>query len=187
MKLEHLLLGVLGVRPATGYDLKKFFDQHGRFMRSNTQMSQVYRALGRMTEEGWVVFEVEARPGPQDAKTYRPTAEGMTVFLDWLTGPYQPPTKFTDPEFGTRLSFSGFMTEEQILRLVDIELRARRDQVARFRDRDRSFPPSADFPFDLELGAAMAERLHRWGTADIDLHIERLEQLRSDLLDGTLR
>lgn len=50
MRLEYLLLGVLGVRPATGYELKKFFDDHGRFLRSNTQMSQVYRALAKMAD-----------------------------------------------------------------------------------------------------------------------------------------
>ncbi|MFD9615362.1 PadR family transcriptional regulator, partial [Streptomyces sp. NPDC059083] len=114
MKLELLLLGVLGMVPATGYDLKKFFDTHGRFMRSNTQMSQVYRALSRLADEGLVTYEVQERPGPQDAKTYHLTAEGMTVFLDWLTGPYNPPTKFTDPEFLARMSFSGFMTREQL-------------------------------------------------------------------------
>jgi len=187
MKLELLLLGVLGTRPATGYDLKKFFDSHGRFMRSNTQMSQVYRALGRMTEQGWIAFEIDPRPGPQDAKTYRVTPEGMTVFLDWLTGPYAPPTQFTDPEFLTRLSFAGFMTADQLLGLIDIELAARRDQVARFRDRDRTVTSSSGFPFDLTLATAVGEQLHRWGMQNIDQHIERLEQLRKDLRSGRLQ
>lgn len=186
MKLELLLLGVLGVQPATGYELKKFFDEHGRFMRSNTQMSQVYRALGRMTEQGWVRFEVSPRPGPQDAKTYLVTPEGMTVFLDWLTGPYQPPTKFTDPEFQARLMFSGFMNEEQLLRLVDVELTARREQVARFRNRDRRFTSSSGFTFNLELARSVAERLHGWGAEDIDRHIVRLDQLRTELIEGKL-
>ncbi|WP_297609761.1 PadR family transcriptional regulator [Nocardia sp.] len=187
MKLELLLLGVLGVQPATGYELKKFFDNHGRFMRSNTQMSQVYRALGAMTEQGWVGYEVSPRPGPQDAKTYRVTPEGMTVFLDWLTGPYNPPSKYTDPDLLVRLTFAGFMTEEQLLRLIDIELTARRDQVARFRDRDRTFTPSAGFPFDLGLAVPIAERLHQWGSEDIDRHIDRLERLRDDLRGGRVR
>ncbi|MGW5112175.1 PadR family transcriptional regulator [Nocardia sp. NPDC004123] len=184
MKLELLLLGVLGMVPATGYDLKKFFDTHGRFMRSNTQMSQVYRALSRLADEGLVTYEVQERPGPQDAKTYHLTAEGMTVFLDWLTGPYNPPTKFTDPEFLARMSFSGFMTKEQLLRLVETELAARRDQVARFRDRDRTLPQVSEFPFDRDLGIAMTEQLHRWGAEDIDIHIARLEAFRDDLRAG---
>ena len=88
MKLENILLGVLLQHPSTGYDLKKFLDTTGRFLRSNTQMSQVYRSLTRMEELGWVAHTVENRPGAQDAKTYRVTEEGATVFLDWLKGPY---------------------------------------------------------------------------------------------------
>ena len=122
MKLEHILLGVLLQRPSTGYDLKKFLDTHGRFLRSNTQMSQVYRALTGMQEQGWVEHEVAHRPGAQDAKTYRVTAEGATVFLDWLTGPYTPPSRFEDPDLLVRLTFAGFMTVDQLLRLIDIEL-----------------------------------------------------------------
>ncbi|MUL48773.1 PadR family transcriptional regulator [Mycobacterium sp. CBMA293] len=187
MKLELLLLGILGVRPATGYELKKFFDNHGRFLRSNTQMSQVYRALARMSDDGWVRFEIDPRPGPQDAKTYHVTPEGMTVFLDWLTGPYQPPSKFTDPEFAARLSFAGFMTEQQVLELIEVELDARRDQVARFRDRDRTFTPASGFPFDHELATAIGDRLHQWGNEAVDRHIEHLELLREELLDSRLR
>lgn len=180
-------MGILGAHPSTGYDLKKFFDAHGRFMRSNTQMSQVYRSLHRMADRGWVTYDVQPRPGAQDAKTYSVTAEGMTVFLDWLTGPYLPPTKYTDPEFLSRLAFSGFMTEEQLLRIVDAELAARRDQVARFRNRDRTVPADSAFAFDHELETAVAEQLHNWGTEDIDRHIERLEGFRKAILTGDLR
>ncbi|MFF0609322.1 PadR family transcriptional regulator [Nocardia tengchongensis] len=187
MKLELLLLGILGVQPATGYDLKKFFDSHGRFLRSSTQMSQVYRALAKMTDEGWVRYEVAPRPGAQDAKTYHVTPEGMTVFLDWLTGPYLPPTVFTEPEFAARLSFSGFMTDEQLLRLLDIELTARKDQVTRFEGRDLTFEHTTAFPYDSERAVAVGEQLHQWGNAAVRDHIRRLGALRTDLLNGRLR
>ena len=71
MKLESILLGVLARHPMTGYDLKKFLDTSGRFIRSNTQMSQVYRSLSTMEDRGWVTHSVEVRPGATDAKTYR--------------------------------------------------------------------------------------------------------------------
>lgn len=70
MKLENVLLGVLLRRSSAGCELKKFMDTHGRFLRSNTQMSQVYRALAGMEERGWVSRTVESRPGTTDAKTY---------------------------------------------------------------------------------------------------------------------
>jgi hypothetical protein len=79
------------------------------------------------------------------------------------------------------------MTEDQSLSLVDVELAARRDQVARFRDRDRSFTSSSGFPFDLPLATAVAERLHHWGKEGVDQHIEFLTRLRDDLRSGRLR
>lgn len=186
MKLEHLLLGLLGEMPRTGYEIKKFLDTHGRFLRSNTTMSQVYRSLASMTERGWTAYAIDERPGAQDAKIYRVTAEGMTVFREWLEGPYSPPSRFQDPEFGARLGFAGYLTPEKLIALVDIELDARRDQVAKYRFRDRSIADGTSAEFDRVLAASVSERLHQHGTQQIDLHIAQLEELRRELLDGTL-
>ncbi|WP_136054272.1 PadR family transcriptional regulator [Microbacterium sp. K24] len=186
MKLEHLLLGLLGEMPRTGYEIKKFLDTHGRFLRSNTTMSQVYRSLTSMTERGWVAYSVDERAGAQDAKIYRVTPEGMTVFRDWLEGPYSPPSRFQDPEFAARLGFAGYLTPEQLIALVEVELEARRDQVAKYRFRDRSIAEGTPVEFDRVLAAAVGERLHQHGTQQIDLHIAQLEELRRELLDGTL-
>ncbi len=186
MKLEHILLGALLERPSTGYDLKKFMDTHGRFLRSNTQMSQVYRSLTAMTDRGWVRFTAEDRPGAQDAKIYSVTAEGATVFLDWLTGPYQPPTRYEDPELSGRLAFAGFMTIDQLIRLLDTEIEARRQQVARYRFRDRDIDFEPTIAFDQTLARSLGQRLHEIGAAAIDTHIEQLTALRDDLLDGHL-
>lgn len=183
MKLESILLGVLARTPSTGYDLKKFLDTHGRFLRSNTQMSQVYRSLARMEKDGWIRHSVEERPGATDAKTYRVTEEGMTVFLDWLASPFVPPSRFQDPDLGVRLSFAGFMTREQVLRLVDTELEARYDQIARFRDRDRTLTTNTSAHFDAGLAEIVAQWQHEDGIADMDAHVRRLEKLRETLLD----
>ncbi|OXM60978.1 PadR family transcriptional regulator [Amycolatopsis vastitatis] len=184
MKLENLLLGVLLQRPSTGYDLKKYLDTFGRFLRSNTQMSQVYRSLGRMETDGWVSHSVEPRPGAQDAKLYAVTAEGATVFLDWLKGPYAPPTRFQEPEFGVRLSFAGFMTVEEVIELLETEITTRREQIARYRFRDRKLPRDPALPFDDALADLVGEWEHQAGAAAIDAHVVACEALRQRLLDG---
>ncbi len=186
MKLEYILLGTLLGRPRTGYDLKKFMDTHGRFLRSNTQMSQVYRSLTTMAERDWVSYTVQSRPGAQDAKIYRVTDEGATVFLDWLTGPYRPPTRFEEPDFTVRLHFAGFLTVDQLLGLLDTEIEARQRQVAKYRYRDRTEQYEPAGPFDAELAVAVGDRMHTYGAAAIDTHIANLIELRTDLLDGRL-
>ncbi len=186
MKLENLLLGVLLRNPSTGYDLKKYLDTSGRFLRSNTQMSQVYRSLAHMERLGWVVHEVLPRPGAQDAKRYRVTEEGATVFLDWLKGPYHAPSRLGDPELTARLSFAGFMGVEELIALLEVEIRDRREQVARYRFRDRTLPVDPDLPYDAELADAVGEWQHRRGAAAMDAHIAECEDLRRRLLDGDL-
>ena len=186
MKLEHILLGVLLEHPSTGYDIKKYLDTHGRFLRSNTQMSQVYRSLGSMESQGWVTHSVDPRPGAQDAKTYRVTDEGATVFLDWLTGPYHPASRFQDPELAARLSFAGFMSAEQLLRILDVEIQTRQDEIARYRNRDRREQWAPTIAFDTELAESVGERLHVMGASAIDAHVAGLISLRKELLDGQL-
>lgn len=183
MKLESIVLGVLTRHPSTGYDLKKYLDTHGRFLRSNTTMSQVYRVLGTMEKRGWVTHTVESRPGATDAKTYRVTEDGVTVFLDWLTGPYHPPSRFRDPDFEARMAFAGFMTREQLVRLIDTELETRRAEVARYRNRDRREATDTSTPFDIALADTVGEWAHRTGAAAMDTHIRSLEALRATVMD----
>lgn len=186
MKLELLLLGVLLEHPRTGYELKKYFDTTGRFLRSNTQMSQVYRSLAAMEERGWVAYTVTPRPGAQDAKTYRPTEEGITVFLDWIDAPYAPPSRFQDPDFLALLNFAGFMRREQLLGLINTELETRKSEIARFRFRDRSDELEPPIAFDQAAARALSEWSHSYGAAMMDLHIEMLERLRADLLGNQI-
>jgi PadR family transcriptional regulator, regulatory protein AphA len=186
MKLENLLLGVLLQHPSTGYDLKRYLDTHGRFLRSNTQMSQVYRSLGHMEDRGWITRTVEPRPGAQDAKRYEVTEEGATVFLDWLTSPYVPPSRFEDPDLTARLAFAGFMSVEQVIDLLDTEIETRQNQVARYRHRQRQLVRTPTAPFDEPLADAIGEWMHHKGADAIDAHIANLVELRRQLLDGLL-
>lgn len=177
MKLEHLLLGLLALRPQTGYDLKKSLDSFGRFMRSNTELSQIYRTMSRMVKDGLVVFETTHRDGLPDFKTYSLTEDGAALFLDWLSSPYHPPSRFTDPEFSLRFHYSAFLGKAATLKLLRQEREARIDQVRTYRGRDRRLldlelplggdPQTVQRHFDL---------MHEWGKAQIDHWIEWLDR-----------
>lgn len=176
MNLEYLLLGLLALKPQTGYDFKKFLDTFGRFMRSNTELSQIYRTLARMTKEGWVQFRTTHREGLPDFKTYRLTRDGEAVFLDWLSSPYVPPSRFTDPEFALRFHFSAILGRDATLKLLHLELEARLAQVATHRGRDRTW---RDLELSLGGTAGAVQRrfdlMHQWGARQVDLWIEWLK------------
>ena len=124
----------------------------------------------------------QQRPGAQDAKIYRATHEGETVFFDWLTSPYSPGTVLPDPEFRGRIHFAGFLTRAQLLDLLETEIEGRQRQVARYRLRDRSIDVLPDSGYDVELGSLVGERMHQLGAATMDLHIAATIQVRDDVL-----
>src|SRR5699024_397292 len=132
---------------------------------------------------GWAAHELQPRPGATDAKRYSLTEEGATVFLDWLTGPYSPPSRHVDPELSARLAFSGFMSRQEVIRLLDIELDARASEVARYRDRDRRLALTPVLPFDDELSDLVGEWSHNNGAAAMDAHIDAVATLRRQLFD----
>ncbi|MDN4599474.1 PadR family transcriptional regulator [Leifsonia virtsii] len=178
MKLEHLLLGVLLVRPRTGYDLTRYMEMEGVFMRPRTQMSQIYRSLSQMAERGWVTYTVSTRPGAQDAKIYQTTPLGREVFMHWLTSPFQPTLEAVNYEFRARLFFSGFLDEEAAIDLITTEIDSRRRQIAKYRFRDRTIHADPDSGFDVDLASAIEDHQHEAGAEAMDTLVARLEELR---------
>jgi DNA-binding PadR family transcriptional regulator len=187
VKLEHILLGVLLHHPQTGYELQRFMETTGRFMRSNTSMTQVYRSLRKMEADGWLTFDVEPRFGAQDAKRHRVTPDGETMFFAWLAQPYEPPELPGDPDFFTHLRFrASYLSREAAIELLDTELAFRRRQIARNRDRDRTEWYVAGAPIDVELSGALMNWEHHRGVARMDLHVAACAELREVLAAGGL-
>jgi len=83
MSLGNALLGLLNHRPMTGYDLKKILDYPMGFFWI-AQMSQIYRELNKLEEEGLVKSEIVPQEKRPDRKVYHLTKEGRETFLSWL-------------------------------------------------------------------------------------------------------
>lgn len=182
LKLDYLLLGVLALKPQTGYGLKKYFDTFGRFQRSNTQMSQIYRTLSRMESDNWVSSRLLDGDNPRKAREYSITESGFTVFMDWLSSPYEPPSRFQDPDFEARIAFAGFLSVDQVISLLDTEITVRENQVRKYRHRDRSLPTD-NTECDQELKTMLAEWNHRTSCEEMDHHIRQVKALKSELID----
>lgn len=178
MKLEHLLLGILLVKPRTGYDLSRYMEMEGVFMRPRTQMSQVYRSLSQMADRGWTQFAVSSRPGAQDAKIYSVTELGREVFLTWLHSEYAPSLEQVNYEFRARVFFSGFRDEAALIDLITTEIDARRRQIAKYRYRDRTIETDPDGSFDLDLVTQVEDIMHANGAEAMDRMVANLESLR---------
>jgi DNA-binding PadR family transcriptional regulator len=84
VSLEHILLGCLET-PASGYDLKIYFDQQIRQFWS-AELSQIYPTLKRLESRGWLTSHTEPSPKGPPRKVYTRTPGGRDALILWLTG-----------------------------------------------------------------------------------------------------
>lgn len=116
MALRHALLGLLSIRPLTGYELKKQFDGTVRHFWTADQ-AQIYRTLYRLDDEGLVESQLVPQEGRADRREYRITADGVEELERWLrTAAAVPPDR--EP-FLAQLFFAGRLTSDEIVRLID--------------------------------------------------------------------
>ncbi|MDY7102165.1 MAG: PadR family transcriptional regulator [Actinomycetota bacterium] len=185
MRLELILLGVLLERPRTGYELQRFMDSTGRFLRSNTSMTQVYRSLRRMEADGWLAHEVEPRLGARDAKRHHVTAEGAAAFHAWLREPYHPSDLPGGQDLSVHLRFrAAHLGRDAVIELLDAELAFRRRQIARDRDRDRTEWYEPGSSIDAALTGALMNWQHARGASRMDDHVAACAELRDVLAAG---
>lgn len=127
-RLDAIVLGLLAGRPRTGYDVRKWFDRHGRGVGYSPQTSQIYRQLGRLVDRGCTSVEAEARSGGPDAKVYRLTDAGRADFHAWIGDAWTPSERPLDPDLQVRLQFAHHLPPAAVLERVRSELVYRRAQ-----------------------------------------------------------
>ncbi|HBY06933.1 MAG TPA: PadR family transcriptional regulator [Chloroflexi bacterium] len=175
MKLEYFIIGLLKLKPLTGYDLKKFLDIEGRFIRRRTPLSQIYNTLNRMAENGLLTFENELQEGKPDRKVYTVTSKGDEYFMAWLTAPHQPSFRFQERDFLGKIMFAYYLDTPTILQQLRTELDYRKEQIAAFRPRSRALQVSPAFDGNLEHAQAIADLLHEYGASSVDHYVSWLE------------
>lgn len=111
--LRYIILGLLGARPMSGYDIKQAFD---RALASywNAGNSQIYTTLKSLSDAGLVESEVIVQKSRPDRKVYHLTATGKDELDRWLRE--SVPERFSKDEFLTRLFFCGETSDEITLR-----------------------------------------------------------------------
>lgn len=176
MRFDNILLALIVRKPATGYDAKKWLDTEGLFIRANADQSQIYRTLHKLRRAGLVEQVREKRESGPDAKVYVATQAGTERILALAHEPFVPAPRWQEPDFIARFMMIGPFAPESLAPMIETELEFRRDQVARFRDRERTLDlTSAALPVDPEIAARIGDGAHRSGASGADQWIAWLE------------
>jgi len=162
-----VILGLLDVRPMSGYDIKRIVDRSTRFFWA-ASYGQIYPELRRLEADGLVT--AESRPaGGRPRTLYRLTEDGQRVLREWLqTGE----AGYELRDLGLlKLFLAGGLEREGVVELV----RRMRDERARVLEQLRHVEATAPH------GGTRTLTL-RFGIDTHEFWIDWLERLEHELL-----
>ena len=131
--VAHVLLGLLSRQPRHGYELKASFEG----LLGSTwplNISQVYRALARLEDDGMVRSQVVAQELLPDRRVYSITASGRAAVRRWLQSASDSPDRLRDELFIKLLiAAQAGMSETDVL--LERERNERFQAIARLTRR----------------------------------------------------
>ena len=117
MDVRTICLGILSRGDATGYEIKKLFDDDGYQHFVEASFGSIYPALSRLTDEGLVSVRSEAQEKRPDRKVYSITEAGRTAFLASLLKPL-PEDRHRSP-FVFAMLFSHLLPQPRVAEMMD--------------------------------------------------------------------
>lgn len=175
MALEEILLGLLR-EPASGYDLKRTFDDSvGHFWPAS--LSQIYPTLKRLEKRGLLDRRLEPSERGPERRVYSLTDEGRDALEEWLTsGPELATERFG--YLAQLFLMDALGNEEQTLEfmrdLLD-HLSSWRDELEGAQRQVDELGPWIDFPSDhfhhyasLRMGVLLLGAKVAWCEETID-------------------
>jgi DNA-binding PadR family transcriptional regulator len=107
--MKFIILGLLIIKPMTGYEIQKFIKNNLSTICSHSAGS-VQTALKKLSLQGSIEFEEYVEKG-KNKKLYYITEEGRTSFLQWIATPMQ--TKKVKNIELSKLFFLGIAPKEE--------------------------------------------------------------------------
>ena len=125
--LGYIILGLVGSRPMSGYDIKRAFDR-SLATYWNAGHSQIYTTLKGLAARRLVTSELVNQEGRPNRRVYSLTPAGRERLARWLDEPVPP--RYTKDEFLTKLFFCGQTSDQSALRHLETHLGALHTQLA---------------------------------------------------------
>lgn len=113
MSLKHALLGFLSFGPATGYELKHAFENSIQHFW-NADLSQIYRTLESLKDEGLVTMRIEQQETKPPKHIYSITEQGRAELVRWLSEPTVELPTVRNP-FLFKVFFGALLPKETVL------------------------------------------------------------------------
>ncbi len=137
MDVKTLCLGALTLGDASGYEIRKLFEEGPFAHFYDASYGSIYPSLGRLLSEGLVSVTEMVQDGRPDKKVYHLTDEGLTVFRAALVEP--PVRDKVRSENVARLFFADYMDEDTLRAVFEGYLSEFRTMSEKIRSLDDGY------------------------------------------------
>jgi PadR family transcriptional regulator, regulatory protein AphA len=148
--LDYFILGLVKGAGLSGYDLSKLFEYVVRFFWQAEQ-SQVYRALYRLRDLGWVNASIVEQENAPDKTVYRITRTGSGALAKWLkTEVDEPPARRV---WLGQFFFANDLPASDVIAILERRIHDLQECLAEFEPRVK----------DSDIDAHLQEQMSRTG------------------------
>lgn len=157
---SHVILGMLGKRPMSGYEIKQFVDHSTRFFWA-ASYGQIYPELRRLAEAGLIAGAAAAQGG-RKRTVYSLTASGRNALRAWLAAPAQ--IQEMRDESLLKIFFSDFAGPGATLTALEAKRAHHLDVAERLGaiQRDEVSDAESSIASTLRFGIALNEFIADW-------------------------
>src|SRR5215472_14421874 len=139
MDVRTICLGILTRGDATGYEIKKLFEDDGYQHFVEASFGSIYPALNRLTEEGLVSVREELQEKRPDRKVYSITPAGRTAFIASLLKPL-PEDRHRSP-FVFAMLFADLLPAERVSTMLNTYIAQVETKAAQLEAQVQTCPP----------------------------------------------
>jgi PadR family transcriptional regulator, regulatory protein AphA len=128
MNIRTICLAILAHGEASGYDLKKNWEDGPFGAMGGASFGSIYPALAKLEQDGLIASREESQPGKPPRRVYSLTDAGSRTFLEEMSTTPEPDVFRS--HFGIIAMCAPFLEREVIARALDARLRQQRAEIA---------------------------------------------------------
>jgi PadR family transcriptional regulator AphA len=152
MDVRTICLGILTRGEATGYEIKKLFEDGGYQHFAEASFGSIYPALNQLTGDGLVSVRAEAQEKRPDRKVYSITPAGRSRFLASLLKPLGE-DRHRSP-FVFAMLFSHLLPPQHVTAMLDAYTRQNEEKLGQL-EKSAIVPMTPGERFVADLGQAL--------------------------------
>src|SRR5215813_2779665 len=141
MDAKTLCLGALHLGDASGYEIKKLFEEGDFSHFYESSFGSIYPALNKLVEEGLAVFTEQPQDKRPDKKVYSITDKGRAAFAEALRAPAMPDRYRSD--FCFIMVFGHLASPERLAKLIDAQAAFYQANITRMEAHGISDTPAS--------------------------------------------